>query len=457
MSIQSNRELSMINVTLAELSSNQLQNLVNDVLQDALKQGATSAEVDVGFNKGFSVTARKGEVESVEYNQDKIVDITVYFGQRTGSASLSDLRPEAIHAAVKAACNIARFTDEDAFAGLADKSELAFGYPTLELAFPWDISVERAIALACECEAKALAQDKRISTSENVVVATGQAWSMYGNTHGFFGTYSQTRHEISCVLIAKQGDDMQRDYYYTTVCDPTLLDSISTIAKNAVDRTVRRLGARRLTTRRVPVIFAAEEARGLLGHFVAGISGGSIYRKSSFLVDSLNKSVFPKHIRIEEKPHLAKALGSAPFDENGVATRPNVFVEDGVLKSYVLGVYSAKKLGMKTTGNAGGVHNLFINTGKNDLPALLKKMGTGLLVTELMGQGVNIITGDYSRGASGFWVENGEIQYPVEEVTIAGNLKEMYANMVEVGCDVDMRGNIKTGSILLDEMTVAGD
>ena len=457
MSIQSNRELSMINVTIPELSTTQLQNLISDVLEEAKKQGATSAEADIGFNKGFSVTARNGDVESVEYSQDKIVGITVYFGKRTGSASLSDLRPEAIRAAVSAACNIAKFTDEDSFSGLAERDEFSLTYPKLDITYPWNISVEHAIELARECEELALQKDKRISMSENVVVSTGQAWCIYGNTNGFFGTYSLTRHEMSCVLIAKQNDEMQRDYAYTTVCDPALMDSIQDIASKAAERTVRRLGARCLTTRRVPVIFIAEEARSLLGHFVAAISGGSLYRKSSFLLDSLNTSVFPNHIRLEEKPHLAKALGSAPFDEHGILTRPNVFVDGGVLKEYVLGVYSARKLGMKTTGNAGGVHNLFISTGSNDLAALLKKMGTGLLVTELMGQGVSLITGDYSRGASGFWVENGEIQYPVEEITIAGNLRDMYANLVEVGCDVDARGNIKTGSILIEEMMVAGD
>jgi PmbA protein len=445
------------NKAISELEPSQLQSIVSDILQEALKQGASSAEADIGLNKGFSVTARVGEVESVEYNQDKAIGVTVYFGKRSGSSSLSDLRPDAIKAAVKAACNIARFTDEDPCSGLADKDELAFHYPKLEMAYPWDISVEHAIELACECEAKALALDKRISMSESVVLTTGQAWSLYGNTHGFFGAFSVTRHEMSCVLIAKKGDDMQRDYYYTTVSDPSQLDSISVIAKNAVERTVRRLNARRLTTRKVPVIFAAEEARSLLGHFVSAISGGNLYRKSSFLLDSLNTKVFPEHVRLEEHPFLPKGLGSSPFDDNGVATRENVFVDAGIVKQYVLGVYSARQLGMKTTGNAGGVHNLSITTSQNDLPALLKKMGTGLLVTELMGQGVNILTGDYSRGASGFWVENGEIQYPVEEITIAGNLRDMYANLVEVGCDVDRRGNILTGSILLSEMTVAGE
>lgn len=456
MSIQSIRELSMFNVALSELNPAQLKNLVSDILNEALKQGASSAEVDVGFNKGFSITARNADVESVEYNQDKGIEITIYLGKRTGSASLSDFRPEAIRAAVQAACNIARFTDEDPYAGLAEKHELAFHYPDLDLAYPWNISVERAIELAIECESKALSKDKRISMAEHVVVSTGQAWNLYGNTQGFIGMYSATRHNMSCVLVAKQGDDMQRDYYYSSVCDPSLLEPVDVIAEKAVERTVQRLGGQRIATQKVPVIFAAEEARGLIGHFVAGISGGNLYRKSSFLLDSLGKRIFPEFIRIEEKPHLSKGMGSAPFDDNGVLTRPNVFVESGRVQSYILGVYSARKLGLQTTGNAGGVHNLFISTGDKNLSELIKDMHKGLLVTEVMGQGVNILTGDYSRGASGFWVEHGEIQYPVEEITIANNLRDMYANIKAIGNDVDLRGNIKTGSILLEEMTVAG-
>ncbi len=434
-----------------------VQNLTDAILQEAKRQGASNAEVNVGLNKGFSVAVRKGAVETVEYNQDKVIEVTVYFNQRIGCASLSDVRPEAIRTAVQAACNIARFTDEDKYAGLAEKKLLAFDYPNLDLAYPWNITVEQAITLALECEAIALAKDKRITNSEGVTVSTVEAWHGYGNSHGFIGICPVTRHELSCILIATKGDEMQRDYHYTVNCDPNALESATHVANKAVERTVRRLGAKRLTTRHVPVIFAAEEARGLLGHFVGAISGGSLYRKSSFLLDQLGKTIFSSHVRIDERPHLLKMLGSASFDDDGVVTRPNVFIENGVLQSYSLGVYSARKLGLQTTGNAGGVHNLFINTGKKDLPALLKTMGTGLLVTESMGQGVNIITGDYSRGVSGFWVEHGEIQYPVEEITIAGKLQDMYAHLVEVGCDVDQRGNIQTGSILLENMTVGGD
>lgn len=434
-----------------------LKNVIEDILKEAAQQGASSAEVDIGLNKGFSVTSRMGDVESVEYNQDKIIDITVYFGQRTGSASLSDLRKDAIHSAVQAACNIARFGDKDEYAGLAEKSLLAFNYPELNLYYPWDITVEQAIELTRQCESMALSKDKRIKNSEGASLSTTAGWHAYGNSHGFIGVYGATRHDISCSLIAQKEDEMQRDYNYTISCDPQLLHSIEWIANTAAEKTVRRLGAKRLTTRKVPVIFAAEEARGLLGHFVAAISGGNLYRKSSFLLDHLEKMVFPAHIQIDERPHLEKSLGSAPFDENGIATRSNIFIENGVLKNYCLGVYSARKLGMQTTGNAGGVHNLFINTGNKDLPALLKKMDTGLLVTDLMGQGVNLVTGDYSRGATGFWVEGGNIQYPVEEITIAGNLRDIYANLVEVGADVDRRGNIQTGSILIESMTIAGD
>jgi len=434
-----------------------LRQLVADVLQEAANQGATSAEVDVAVNKGFTVMVRMGDVETVEYNQDKVIDITVYFGKRSGSASLSDVRPVAIRSAVQAACNIARFTDEDEYSGLADISQLAFNYPPTDLFYPWDLSVTQAIELGLECEAIALAKDKRITNSEGVSVATIEVVHAHGNSLGFIGSCPVTRHEISCVLIAKKGDDMQRDYSYTVACDANSLDSITKVAEAAATRTVQRLGGKRLPTGRMPVIFAAEEARGLLGHFVSAIQGGSLYRKSSFLLDHLGKRVFPAHIQMDERPYLAKSLGSSPFDDDGVATRPNVFIKDGVLNSYSLSVYSARKLGLETTGNAGGVHNLFINTGDKDLPALLKKMGKGLLVTEMMGNGVNLVTGDYSRGVSGFWIENGEIQYPVSEITIAGKLQDMYANLVEVGNDVDKRGNIQTGSILLEEMTVAGE
>jgi len=438
-----------------EYTQDRLQALAKQILEEAAKQGASSAEVDIGINKGFSVTARKGDVESVEYHQDKNVDITVYFGHRSGSASLSDLRYQAICDAVKAACNIARFTDEDPYSGLADINELAFNYPQIELAFPWDITVEEAIAKMRDCEAEALVLDKKIS-SEGSSLTTMQAGSVYANSLGFIGSYPLTRHEISCVLVAKENDEMQRDYSYTVACDPLQLNTIDKLAKEAVEKTVRRLGARKIPTQRVPVIFIAEEARSFLGTFLAAISGGNIYRKTSFLVDHLGKMVFPSYITLQERPHLNKALGSAPFDNDGVITRDNIFIENGILKLYLLGTYSARKLGLKSTGNAGGAHNLFVSTGKKDLAGLLKTMDKGLLVTELMGHGTNLLTGDYSQGAVGFWVENGTIQYPVQEITIASNLKDMYQQIIEIGNDVDTRGKVRTGSILIENMMIAG-
>jgi len=433
-----------------------VKQLMEDILREAKTQGASSAEVGIGLNKGFSVTARERDVESIEYNQDKHIGITVYFGHRTGSASLSDIRPEAIREAVKAACNIAKFTDEDKYSGLADKAELGFHYPELPNHFAWPISVEHAAELAVECEQRALAKDKRIICSEGVTITTADGLHGYGNSNGFLGVYPSTTHEISCVLVAKQKDEMQRDYYYSVSVDPDELTPIGEIADLAVERTVRRLGSQRLSTRQTPVIYVAEEARGLLGHFVSAIQGSHLYRKSSFLLDHLGQMIFPETIDLYEQPHLPKALGSAPFDDNGVATRNNIFIEKGKLKSYSLGVYAARKLGLKTTANAGGVHNLFITTGQKNLAQLLKTMDTGLLITELMGQGVNLVTGDYSRGAAGFWVEKGVIQYPVEEITIAGNLKEMFKQIVEVGNDVDTRGNVRTGSILIENMMIAG-
>lgn len=434
-----------------------LKNIIQNILDEAKKQGATSAEVDVNTHKGFTVHARQREVESIEYHQDKIIDITVYIGKRTGAASLSDIRPEAIRSAVKAACNIARFTDEDPCSGLADKNLLAFNFQHLDINYPWNITVAEAVDMAVACETKALEMDKRIVNSEGSSVVTSHSWHAYGNSEGFIGIFPATRHEISAVLIAKQGDEMQRDYSYSVATDPHALEKIDVIAKKAVERTVRRLGAQQLKTCKAPVIYLSEEpARGLLGHFVSAIQGGNLYRKSSFLLNQLDKQIFPEHITMTENPHLPKGLGSAPFDNDGVATRSNIFIDKGVLRSYSLGVYSARKLGMQTTGNAGGVHNLSVTTGNKNFTELLKKMDTGLVITELMGNGVNLVTGDYSRGAAGYWVEKGEIKYPVEEITIASRLQDMYRNIVEIGSDIDRRGNILTGSILIEEMTIAG-
>jgi PmbA protein len=435
---------------------NLFQKVSNDILHQAKNLGASQAELSISANKGFSVAVHDADVETVEYHQDKSLEINVMFGQRSGSAAISDLRPEAVKAAVEAACHIAKFTDEDPAGGLAEKDELAFHFPQMEMAYPWALSVEQAIKMACECERQALSFDKRIMSAEETTINTMDAFYLYANSKGFMGYYPYTRHELSCVLIGKQDEEMQRDYAYTVAVDPQELKSISFVAKQAAERTVKRLGARKLKTMKTPVIFAAEEARGLFGHFIAAISGGSLYRKSSFLLDHLDKKIFPSFMHIQEQPHLLRALGTVPFDNDGVATRDNVFIEDGILRNYSLGVYSARKLNMKTTGNAGGVHNLIVRHGDKDLLALLKTMDKGLLITEMMGNGVNLITGDYSRGVGGFWVENGEIQYPVHEITVAGKLQDMYARIQEIGSDVDLRGNVRTGSVLIEEMMVAG-
>ncbi len=427
------------------------------ILKEAAQRGASEAEVSVSLDKGFSVSAHDGEVETVSYNQDKVVGIHVYFGKRAGTASISDLRPEAIRAAVDAACHIAKFTDEDPYAGLAAKEAMAWDYPQLDLGEAWTITVPEAIELACLCEREAKAYDKRIINAEHVTVSTEQSLNLYANSHGFLGVYPYAHHEVSCVLIAKEKGEMQRDYDYTTASFPGGLHDVKALAREAAERTVRRLGARRLSTRRAPVLFVPEEARGLLGYFGAAISGSNLYRKASFLVDQLGNRLFPDFVHLEEQPHLARALGSEPFDSDGVATRRNVYVEAGVLRSYALGTYSGRKLGMPSTGNAGGMHNLILKPGAQDLAGLMKTMDKGLLITEMMGNGVSVLTGDYSRGASGYWVEHGEIQYPVHEITVAGNLKDIYANMVAVGNDVDHRGNVLTGSILVGEMMIAGD
>lgn len=439
------------------LESNQLIVIAEEILREAEKEGAHQAEVGIVAHKGFDVTAHDGDVETIEYNQDKVIEIHVYFGKRSGSASISDIRPEAVREAVRAACHIAKFTDEDPAGGLASKDELAFHYPKLDLCYPWDITVEEAIKLACECEREAMAYDKRIMNAEAVSVSTAQALSIYANSNGFLGYFPHSRHEISCVLVAKEGDEMQRDYSYTAAIDPKDLQTISYIAKEAAEKTIRRLGARRIKTIKAPVIYVAEEARSLLGNFAGAISGGALYRKASFLLDHLGKQVFPSFVHIQEYPHLPRAFGSAPFDDNGVATRDNVFIADGILQNYALNVYSARKLNMKTTGNAGGMHNLTIHSGNKNLTELIKSMDKGLMITEMMGHGINLISGDYSRGAGGFWIEKGEIQYPVQEVTVAGKLQDMYMRITEVGNDVDKRGNIHTGSILLEEVMIAGD
>jgi PmbA protein len=437
----------------------ELKAVVSLALEEAQRRGATQCDVGASLNRGLSTTVRLGEVDTVEYQRDRGVSVTVYFDKRKGSASTADLSAKAVRETVEKACTIARYTAEDPCAGLADPEELARDIPDLELDHPWALAPDDAVALARACEAAGLAVDARITNSEGASVNTQRDVRVYGNSHGFLAGYSSTSHSLSCVLLAQQGDDMQRDYWFSSARDSTELQGFEAIGRKAGERALARLGGRRLTTRKAPVLFAPEVARGLLGHFVAAIRGGAQYRKSSFLLGAAGQQVLPAFLQIEEKPHIHKALASSPFDDEGVATRARSLVRDGVLQGYVLGSYSARKLGLKTTGNAGGIHNLIVSTSgqAQDFDALLKQMRTGLLVTELMGQGVNGVTGDYSRGASGFWVEAGVITHPVHEITIAGNLRQMYRDIAALGTDVDMRGAIRTGSILLSEMTIAGE
>ncbi|OGT19874.1 MAG: metalloprotease PmbA [Gammaproteobacteria bacterium RBG_16_57_12] len=434
-----------------------LEALLGDVLREAKAQGASAAEAAISTGAGLSVTVRLGEVETVEFTRDKGMGITVYFGQRKGSASTSDFSKAALRDSVLAACHIAKFTAADDCNGLADAALMARAIPDLDLHHPWTLTVEQAIDLARRCEATALTHDPRIRNSEGATLDSHSSRRVYGNSHGFVGGYPSTRHSISCSVIAEHDDEMQRDYWYDTARDSRDLAAVEQVGRLAAERAVSRLQARKLSTRQAPVLFSADIARGLWSSFIGAISGSRLYRRASFLVDSLGEQLYPESITIFEQPHLRKALGSAPFDSEGVATKDREIIRAGVLQGYVLDSYSARKLGMQTTGNAGGVHNLGISHGELDLAGLIKHMHQGLLVTELMGHGINTVTGDYSRGAAGFWVEGGTIQYPVEEITIAGNLREMFRNIVAVGRDTDCRGNIRTGSVLLGHMTIAGD
>jgi PmbA protein len=437
----------------------ELQQIVNDSLDQARKLGATQAEADVSLQKGLTTTVRLGEVETVEYQRDRGMGVTVYFGKRKGSASTADLSARAVAETVSKACDIARYTAEDDCAGLADPQELARDIPDLDLDHPWEISPEQAVELARECEAAGRVVDTRITNSEGATVGSHRGVRVYGNSHGFLAGYPSTSHSVSCVLLAQVGEDMQRDYWYSSARDAADLESAQEIGRKAGVRAVARLGARKLSTRKSRVMFAPEVARGLIGHFLGAVRGSSQYRKSTFLLGAAGQQVFPSFMQLSERPHIRKGLGSSPFDSEGVATRDRELVRGGVLDGYILGSYSARKLGLRTTGNAGGTHNLVVEskTGGVPIEALMRDFGSGLLVTELMGQGVNGVTGDYSRGASGFWIENGVAAYPVHEITIAGNLKDMYQNIAAIGADVDMRGGVRVGSVLISEMTIAGD
>ena len=434
-----------------------LESLVSKALEEAADRGADQAETGVSLGTGLSVMVRRGEVETLEHQRDRSFAVTVYFDRRKGYASTSDLSDQAIEDTVAKACTIAGYTARDEYAGLADAELMATEIPDLSLDHPWALTPEEAIDRAIECERYGMQFDDRINNADGTSVHTGRALKMYGNSHGFRGGYASTSHSLSCILVAEDGDGMERDYWYTSSRDPEQLEDAESVGRRAAERTVRRLGARKRSTRTAPVLFPADQARGLLGHFVAAIRGTSQYRKASFLLDAAGSSVFPDFLSMVERPHIPGALGSAPFDNEGVATRDRDLVRDGVLESYVLSSYSARRLGLQTTGNAGGLHNLVVSHGDATFDELIREMGTGFVVNELMGQGVNGVTGDYSRGASGFWVENGEIAYPVTELTIAGNLKKMYRDIVAIGKDVDDRGGIRTGSILVKQMTIAGD
>jgi PmbA protein len=436
---------------------NRLENIVQNLLDEAKKQGASAAEAGLSQENGLSVSARLGDVETIEHHCDQGLGITVYFGQRKGSASTTDLSPDSIRETVSAACSIARYTSEDNYAGLPEEALLATEFPDLDLHHPWNVSVDEAIALAIECEDAARGYHAEISNSEGASVNTHQGIHVMGNTLGFLHGNLSTRHSLSCSVLAQRGDSMQRDYWYSVSRNALNLESAAEIGKKAAERALRRLEGRSLSTRQCPVLYSAEIASGLLSSLIGAISGGNLYRKSSFLLDALDSQIFPGFIHIHEQPYLKGALGSAAYDGEGVATKTRDIVSDGILRSYVLSTYSARKLGLRSTGNAGGVRNLTLDSGALDFQGMLKQLDTGLLVTELMGQGVNMVTGDYSRGAAGFWVEHGEIQYPVEEITIAGNLKDMFKNIVAVGNDVDYRGNVRTGSILVEQMSIAGE
>ncbi|QAU25221.1 metalloprotease PmbA [Dyella sp. M7H15-1] len=451
-----------INQDASRRELDRLAGLAEDVIHRARAAGASQAEVSASIDTGLSVNVRLGEVETVEHTRDRGFGLTVYFGQRKGSASTADLNADSIQATLDQACAIARYTEEDPAAGLADASRMATQFPELDLWHPWAIDTSEAIALGQQIEAAGRAH-AGITNSDGASVQAGESVSVYANSHGFVGRERGTRHSLSLALITGDEAGMQRDGWYDSVRSAHDFISAKVLGDKAAERTLARVGARRLSTRQSPVLFAPEVARGLIGHLIGAVSGGALYRRASFLLDHAGKQIMPGWLNITERPHLLRGQGSGAFDAEGVATRDNVLVENGVLARYVLGSYSARKLGLVSTGNAGGIHNLVVESGHadggvpDDFFGMLRRLGTGLLVTEVMGQGVNTITGDYSRGAAGFWVENGVIAYPVEEITIAANLRDMLAGIQAVGSDVDKRSHLLTGSILLGNMTIAGE
>ena len=426
------------------------------VLGFAREQGVDQAEVAASHDIGLTATARLGEVESLEYTNDRGVGITVFKDQCKGSASTSDFFPEALREAVKKACTFATFTAADEFAGLADPDLMADDPPDLDLAHEWSLESEEAIRIAIECETAARDADPRITNSEGATIGTNSGVRAYGNSHGFVAGYPKTSHSLSCIVVGEHDGTMERDYWYTASRDPASLEAAAAVGSKAAQRTVDRLGARKLSTVNAPVLFAPEMARGFIGHAIRAASGGAQYRRSSFLLDAAGEKIFPEFVRIEERPHIPGGMASSAYDAEGVRTVDRDLVVDGVLQGYLLSSYSARKLGLKTTGNAGGAHNLLVPGNAGDMQSMMKTMGSGLIVHELIGQGVNSVTGDYSRGAVGFWVEEGEVAYPVHEVTIAGNLRELYQRIELIGDDQDLRSGIRCGSILVSEMKIAG-
>lgn len=447
----------MNEVTGSELPRpEQLEVLVRTALDEATRLGVDQAEVAASHDMGLSATARLGDVENLEYTNDRGIWVTVYRDARKGSASTSETTPEAIREAVAKANSFAAYTAQDKNSGLADAELMCSDIIDLDLDHHWDMDAPRAIEMAIECEAAALAFDKRIDNSEGASVSTNRGVRAYGNTHGFVGSYRKSSHSISCVVLGNHDGDMQRDYYYSSARDPAELEDLVAIGEKAARRTLSRLGARKIKTTKVPVVYTSELARGFIGHAIGAITGSAQYRRSSFLLDAVGEKIFPDFVSVLERPHLPKALASAAYDAEGVATWDRDVFSDGVLRDYVLGSYSARRLGTKTTANAGGPQNLIVPGNAVDQAALVAEMGTGLLVEELIGQGVNGVTGDYSRGAVGQWIENGEIQHPVHEVTIAGNLRDLYQRIELIGNDQDLRGGIRCGSLLVGEMTIAG-
>ena len=447
----------MTNRDTSQIELDRLAGLTEDVLRRCRAKGASEVDLGVSVDNGLSASVRLGEVESIERTRDRGLTLTVYFGRRKGSANTADLSADSIDKTIEHACAIARYTEEDSCNGLADPDLLAHEFPDLDLWHPWSISTEEAIELALECEAGGRGLDPRISNSEGASVQIGESLAVEATSHGFFARARETRHMISAALLAEDEAGMQRDYWYEAVRCADDFSSAATIGRKAAERTLARLGARTIGTRQCPVLFTPPVARSLIGNFLGAVSGGALYRRASFLLDHIGKPVFPAFVDIVERPHLRRGLGSSVYDSEGVATRDSDLVRGGVLSRYLLGSYSARKLGLRSTGNAGGVHNLLVSgEGSEDFASLLQRMGTGLVVTELMGQGVSLITGDYSRGASGFWVENGQIMHPVEEITIASNLREVFAGIVAIGNDVDTRSHLLTGSILVERMMVAG-